>query len=756
MPASDYDDVIKEAAGYWNLDPAFLKSVVLQESGGKAGAVSKKGAKGLTGLMPDTARGIGVSDLSDPVQQIYGGAKYLNEALSAEKTPEDALRYYHGGPNWRQAYGPESAGYAPGVASHYQALRAAEKQAPAAQAAPAAHPAEDMYSSPEAFLKATTAPAKPAEAPAGEDMYSSPEAFLKATTAGAKAAEPEAQQPAAPAAPADQSVMGKIGAGLGRAVHDMTDVPAEYLARGADAIGLTGALNRLGITAPTAPETASADKAGLQNYNDQYGNSNIATAARVGGQVAGTIPMLTSGGGIAGAAGDVGAAIAGRVAPALGRAAEGANWLLSGAQGGGALARTTGLVANGALQGGAAGALTAGQSSDSLPSQIGTGAAAGAVLGPLANAVGAGVRGLAGVSGGATPEVASLAKVARETYGIPITAPQLSENSLVRTAADQSAKLPFSGAAAPIEAQKSAWERAVSRTFGEDTPSITPDTMTAAAKRIGGVFNDVANRTTVKVDDTLFNRLDAIEREANDAPLGHGGVQAIKSQIDNILGAGSSGTIDGKGYQQLTRTGAPLDRAQSAADPNVRYYAGQIRDALDDAFQRSAAPEDQEALGRARGQYRAMKTIEDLVEKKTSGHIDPNLLMGQVRTASSRFDPSTGGMAYTGGGALGDLARIGKQFLGPQPNSGTADRWLVNGTLLGGGGAAAAANPLAAGAVPLGLLANRIGGAYLRSGGLAKRVIKNSITPPANPFLPRVLSRAAPVEAIGANNLLHK
>lgn len=752
MPSDDLDPVFQGASQAWNVDPHLLRALSMQESGGNPAALSKAGAKGLTGLMPATAQGLGVTDISDPAQQIYAGAKYLSEALSNEKTPEDALRYYHGGPSWRNAYGPESAGYAPAVTKHYMALTAASapKQATpdpftAAQSAPEA---------PDAFgaAQSTPTPAAAESDPFTAAQADAPDAPQIAVTA-----------PTAPSAPAP-TTMQKIGAGLGRAAHDLTDVPAEYLAKGADAIGLTGLLKRAGITSPNALQTTSADQAGLQDYNQQYGNSNIATAARVGGQIAGVLPVLASGGGIAAGTGDIAAATAGRIAPWLGRAVEGAQSLLGGtASGSGAivnpLVRGASLATNGALQGAAAGALTSGQSDQSLGSQVASGAELGALAGPVAGIGGALARGvgnaITGAGSTAAPEVAQLAKLARDTYGIPINGPQLSGNSLVKIANDQSAKLPFSGAAGAADAQQQAWQKAVSNTFGEDATHITPDVMNSAAKRIGGVFNDVAKRTNVTFDPPVLTDLGRIEQEAAAAPLGSGGTQAIHSQIDNIMDAAAkgNGTITGQDYQQLIRAGSPLQRAQHAADPNVRYYANQVREALDGAFQRSAAPEDQQALSQARGQYRNMKTIEDLVEKSPDGNLSPALLMGQVRSASSRFDPSTGGMAYTGGGPLGDLARIGQQFLKPQPNSGTADRILINSLLGGGGAAATLANPFAAAAVPAGLAANRLGGAYLRSGGYANRVINSSLNPNANPLTKRLVPLAAPISALASKDL---
>jgi len=119
---ADYDAIIHEAGLEWEVDPRLLKAVMLQESRGDPGAVSKAGARGLMQIMPDTGKGLGMTDLHDPVQSIWAGAKYLAEALDAEGSPEKALLRYHGGPGWRQKYGPESAAYVPGVQKHYAAL----------------------------------------------------------------------------------------------------------------------------------------------------------------------------------------------------------------------------------------------------------------------------------------------------------------------------------------------------------------------------------------------------------------------------------------------------------------------------------------------------------------------------------------------------------------------------------------------------------------------------------------------------------
>lgn len=142
---SRYDDLFKAAGDEWNIDPTLLKAVAAQESQGDARAQSRAGAQGLMQITPDTQRYLGITDPWDPAQSIYGAAKYLNEALDREGTPDKALLYYHGGPGWRDSYGPESRSYVPAVTAHYVAYKPAQQ--------------DDTATAPAATPKVTPAPA---------------------------------------------------------------------------------------------------------------------------------------------------------------------------------------------------------------------------------------------------------------------------------------------------------------------------------------------------------------------------------------------------------------------------------------------------------------------------------------------------------------------------------------------------------------------------------------------------------------------
>ena len=99
-------DAIFEAAGLrYNLHPNLLKAVAKTESGFRPDAVSHAGAIGIMQLMPGTARGLGVNDIYDPMENIMGGAKYLRQLIDRFGDLQLALAAYNAGPSNVTRYG---------------------------------------------------------------------------------------------------------------------------------------------------------------------------------------------------------------------------------------------------------------------------------------------------------------------------------------------------------------------------------------------------------------------------------------------------------------------------------------------------------------------------------------------------------------------------------------------------------------------------------------------------------------------------
>ena len=82
---------------YYRVDPRLVVAMVLAESGFRPDAVSRAGAVGLGQLMPGTARGLGVSNPFDPVQNLAGAIRLLHGHLN---TYSGGRAYREGTVSW--------------------------------------------------------------------------------------------------------------------------------------------------------------------------------------------------------------------------------------------------------------------------------------------------------------------------------------------------------------------------------------------------------------------------------------------------------------------------------------------------------------------------------------------------------------------------------------------------------------------------------------------------------------------------------
>lgn len=340
----------------------------------------------------------------------------------------------------------------------------------------------------------------------------------------------------------------------------------------------------------------------------------------------------------------------------------------------------------------------------------GLGALAGAG-GQAINAAGAGLA--RGAISRMEPAAANLARKA-EGYGLNLGLPALSDNPLVRTVASQMERLPFSGATKRARANQSEFNRQVAKTIGVDSDKLTPDVFAQAKGRLQNAFETLTGRNDLTFDtghvSQIKGLLDEVSRlgGSDTARMVKGWAHELFSKVD------AAGKIPGKAYQSFDSRVSKVLKA--GGEP--AYYLGQLRDIARGAMDASVSAKDRAAWALARKQYAALKTVEPLAAKATDGNISPQALMGRV-TADSAGKIR---MASGKGGDLGDLARIGQRFLKAAPNSGTADRLLVNAAV--GGGLYGAQqqgliDPGTAAAVGGGLLLNRLGLNALNSRALA-------------------------------------
>ncbi|MER3465714.1 MAG: hypothetical protein C4340_00345, partial [Armatimonadota bacterium] len=110
LPASPFDiaslqGLAHQIAQENGVDPALFAALISAESGWNPSAVSPKGAMGLTQLMSETARSLGVIEPFDPIQNMQGGARYLRRMLDEFGSVELALAAYNAGPGAVRRYG---------------------------------------------------------------------------------------------------------------------------------------------------------------------------------------------------------------------------------------------------------------------------------------------------------------------------------------------------------------------------------------------------------------------------------------------------------------------------------------------------------------------------------------------------------------------------------------------------------------------------------------------------------------------------
>jgi hypothetical protein len=329
---------------------------------------------------------------------------------------------------------------------------------------------------------------------------------------------------------------------------------------------------------------------------------------------------------------------------------------------------------------------------------------------------------------GINKERAMLAREARDVFNLPITAPQIGMSPTGKFADAATRSLPLSGAREHEMTLQQAFNREVAKTFGEDAPLVTQTVMSDAKKRIGGEINRIENSNKVALDDHFLMDLAAIEEGAH-AGISDQEYAVVSRQLENaIQHITDKDDLEGLTYGKLLRKDAPLDRAVSNANPNIARPAQQIKEALQDALQRSLSDENLEAYRQARFQYKNMKAIEPLVNKNPQGDISPALL-------NSRVSQQFRNRAYdtSGTNPLDRLGKIGQAFLKEPGTSGTTERREMLHLLGGLGGAAAAGdvfgmmNAAAGAAGTLGT--GRAVSSALRSPGMADRTIKRALDP---------------------------
>jgi soluble lytic murein transglycosylase-like protein len=123
-------EIVKAAAARYSMDADLILSVIAAESNFDPKAVSKKNARGLMQLLPETAARFGVHDIFDPTENIDAGTHYLRDLLQHYNNDLAlALAAYNAGPERVEQFGrvppyPETTSYIRRVKRGYEKSKA--------------------------------------------------------------------------------------------------------------------------------------------------------------------------------------------------------------------------------------------------------------------------------------------------------------------------------------------------------------------------------------------------------------------------------------------------------------------------------------------------------------------------------------------------------------------------------------------------------------------------------------------------------
>ncbi len=101
-----FRDLIEAAASRYNVDAELIASIIAAESNFDPKAISRRNARGLMQLLPQTAAHLGVHNIFDPAENIDAGTHYLSDLLGHYKNDLAlTLAAYNAGPLRVQQYG---------------------------------------------------------------------------------------------------------------------------------------------------------------------------------------------------------------------------------------------------------------------------------------------------------------------------------------------------------------------------------------------------------------------------------------------------------------------------------------------------------------------------------------------------------------------------------------------------------------------------------------------------------------------------
>lgn len=102
----NYEPIISAASKRHGISAHLLNAIIKVESDYNPRAVSRKGARGLMQIMPETMKALNIANVFDPWENIMGGARYFKQLFNRyEGKLPLALAAYNAGPGVVDRFG---------------------------------------------------------------------------------------------------------------------------------------------------------------------------------------------------------------------------------------------------------------------------------------------------------------------------------------------------------------------------------------------------------------------------------------------------------------------------------------------------------------------------------------------------------------------------------------------------------------------------------------------------------------------------
>jgi hypothetical protein len=272
-----------------------------------------------------------------------------------------------------------------------------------------------------------------------------------------------------------------------------------------------------------------------------------------------------------------------------------------------------------------------------------------------------------------------------------------------------------------VTKQREAFTAAAMRRTGTESKSAAPEALADVYKTLGRNF-DKSRPPQIALDNQLDEAMINIgekwwpKLDVTKKPI-------VEGFMNDITSPKNQGQMSGQVYQETRSVLRTIAEGYRNSDPATFRALKSIRNALDQAAERSMTPEQAAIFKTTNRQYANLKTIDQAMRSTGQEAAKGLLPPAALRTAAVK---SAGGNYSTGAGDLNDLARLG-QFLRPYPTSGTAERLAYQGLATGA--------PIVAGGLDLGTIGLSLAGPpamyKLLESNMARRALSGAKPEPA-------------------------